>query len=48
MAACQWALDSTIRVIVNDAGIRILEVCSKDVFFGKPEVRKPQTRDFLN
>ena len=36
------------RVIFMDVGGKILEDCSKDDFFGKPEDRKPRTKDFLN
>ncbi len=35
------------RVIFIDVGGRILEDCSKDEFFGKPEARQPRTKDFL-
>ena len=36
------------RVIFMDVGGKILEDCSKDDFFGKPEDRQPRTKDFLN
>ena len=36
------------RVIFMDVGGKILEDCSKDDFFGKPEARQPRTKDFLN
>jgi glutamate/aspartate transport system ATP-binding protein len=36
------------RVIFMDVGGKILEDCSKEDFFGKPEDRKPRTKDFLN
>ena len=36
------------RVIFMDVGGKILEDCSKDDFFGKPEERQPRTKDFLN
>ena len=36
------------RVIFIDVGGRILEDCSKDDFFNKPEQRQPRTKDFLN
>ncbi len=36
------------RVIFMDIGGRILEDCSKDEFFDRPENRQPRTRDFLN
>jgi glutamate/aspartate transport system ATP-binding protein len=36
------------RVIFIDVGGHILEDCSKDEFFGKPEARQPRTKDFLN
>ncbi len=36
------------RVIFIDVGGRILEDCTKDEFFGKPEVRQPRTKEFLN
>jgi glutamate/aspartate transport system ATP-binding protein len=36
------------RVIFMDVGGRILEDCSKDEFFGKPEDRQPRTKDFLS
>ena len=35
------------RVIFMDAG-RIVEDCSKDDFFGRPEVRSERARDFLS
>lgn len=35
------------RVIFMDAGC-IVEDCSKDEFFGKPEARSPRARDFLS
>ena len=36
------------RVIFMDVGGKILEDCSKDDFFNKPEERQPRTKDFLN
>jgi glutamate/aspartate transport system ATP-binding protein len=36
------------RVIFIDVGGKILEDCSKEDFFGKPEARKARTKDFLN
>jgi glutamate/aspartate transport system ATP-binding protein len=36
------------RVIFIDVGGHILEDCSKEDFFGKPEDRQPRTKDFLN
>ena len=36
------------RVIFIDVGGNILEDCSKEDFFGKPEERQPRTKDFLN
>ena len=36
------------RVIFIDVGGNILEDCSKNDFFGKPEERQPRTKDFLN
>ena len=36
------------RVIFMDVGGKILEDCSKDEFFNRPENRAPRTRDFLN
>jgi glutamate/aspartate transport system ATP-binding protein len=36
------------RVIFIDVGGHILEDCSKEDFFGKPDERKPRTKDFLN
>jgi len=36
------------RVIFMDVGGKILEDCSKEDFFGKPEDRQPRTKDFLN
>jgi glutamate/aspartate transport system ATP-binding protein len=36
------------RVIFIDVGGHILEDCSKDEFFGNPELRQPRTKDFLN
>ena len=36
------------RVIFIDVGGHILEDCSKDDFFGKPQDRKPRTKDFLD
>ena len=36
------------RVIFIDVGGRILEDCTKDEFFGKPEARQPRTKEFLN
>ncbi len=36
------------RVIFMDVGGKILEDCSKDDFFGKPEDRQPRTKEFLN
>ncbi|WP_213957565.1 amino acid ABC transporter ATP-binding protein [Variovorax sp. dw_954] len=36
------------RVIFIDVGGRILEDCSKDEFFGRPENRQSRTKDFLN
>jgi glutamate/aspartate transport system ATP-binding protein len=35
------------RVIFMDQG-RIVEDCSKDDFFGKPEERSPRAKDFLS
>jgi glutamate/aspartate transport system ATP-binding protein len=35
------------RVVFMDVGGRILEDCSKEDFFGKPEARLPRTKDFL-
>lgn len=35
------------RVIFIDVGGRILEDCTKEEFFGKPDGRQPRTRDFL-
>lgn len=35
------------RVIFMDQG-RIIEDCSKDDFFGKPEARSPRAKDFLS
>ena len=35
------------RVIFMDAG-RIVEDCSRDEFFGKPEARSPRAREFLS
>ena len=35
------------RVIFMDAG-KIVEDCSKDSFFGKPEERSPRAKDFLS
>lgn len=35
------------RVIFMDQG-RIVEDCSKDEFFGKPEARSPRAKDFLS
>ncbi|MDD0812138.1 amino acid ABC transporter ATP-binding protein [Curvibacter sp. RS43] len=36
------------RVIFMDVGGKVLEDCSKDDFFNKPEERQPRTKDFLN
>jgi glutamate/aspartate transport system ATP-binding protein len=36
------------RVIFMDVGGRILEDCSKDDFFNKPDERQARTKDFLN
>jgi glutamate/aspartate transport system ATP-binding protein len=36
------------RVVFMDVGGHILEDCTKDEFFGNPEVRKPRTKDFLD
>ena len=36
------------HVIFIDVGGRILENCSKDEFFGKPDARQSRTKDFLN
>ncbi|WP_322050783.1 amino acid ABC transporter ATP-binding protein [Paraburkholderia bannensis] len=36
------------RVVFIDVGGHILEDCTKEEFFGAPEVRKPRTKDFLN
>ena len=36
------------RVVFIDVGGRILEDCSKDEFFGRPEARQPRTKDFLD
>ena len=36
------------RVIFMDVGGKILEDCSKEDFFGKPEERQPRTKDFLS
>jgi glutamate/aspartate transport system ATP-binding protein len=36
------------RVIFIDVGGRILEDCTKDEFFGRPEARQPRTKDFLD
>ncbi|MEY5099794.1 MAG: hypothetical protein RJA36_2513 [Pseudomonadota bacterium] len=36
------------RVIFMDVGGKILEDCSKDEFFGRPEARQPRTREFLD
>jgi glutamate/aspartate transport system ATP-binding protein len=36
------------RVIFIDVGGRILEDCSKEEFFGRPEKRQARTKDFLN
>ena len=36
------------RVIFMDVGGKILEDCSKDDFFNKPDARQPRTKDFLN
>jgi len=36
------------RVIFIDVGGRILEDCSKDEFFSRPENRQPRTKEFLN
>jgi len=36
------------RVIFMDVGGKILEDCSKDDFFNKPDERQPRTKDFLN
>lgn len=35
------------RVIFIDVGGRILEDCSKEEFFNKPDGRQPRTKDFL-
>jgi len=35
------------RVIFMDQG-RIIEDCSKEEFFGKPEARSPRAKDFLS
>jgi glutamate/aspartate transport system ATP-binding protein len=35
------------RVIFMDAG-KIVEDCSRDDFFGKPEARSPRAKDFLS
>ena len=36
------------RVIFIDVGGHILEDCSKEEFFSRPQNRKPRTKDFLN
>ncbi len=36
------------RVIFMDVGGKILEDCSKDDFFNKPDERQARTKDFLN
>jgi glutamate/aspartate transport system ATP-binding protein len=36
------------RVIFMDVGGKILEDCSKDDFFNKPDARQQRTKDFLN
>ena len=36
------------RVIFMDVGGKILEDCSKDDFFGKPDARQQRTKDFLS
>ena len=36
------------RVIFMDVGGKILEDCTKDDFFGRPENRQPRTKEFLS
>ena len=36
------------RVIFMDVGGKILEDCSREEFFNRPEARQPRTKDFLN
>jgi len=35
------------RVIFMEVGGRILEDCTKEEFFGRPDVRQPRTKEFL-
>ena len=36
------------RVIFMDVGGKILEDCSREEFFNRPDARQPRTKDFLN